>query len=102
MNKRTTYDKNFKAKVALEALQENQTIQEQAIKYAVHPNQIIAWKKYLQDHSDMIFERPNKKDAEVKQVQQRIADAEKLIGKLTIEQQFLKEKYRQIYGKDPF
>jgi len=42
---RKRYDKEFKAKVALEALKGEKTLQELAITYAVHPNMIALWKK---------------------------------------------------------
>ena len=44
---RKRFDEQFKAKVALEAVKEEQTLQELAEKYQVHPNQISAWKKKL-------------------------------------------------------
>lgn len=42
--KRQSFSKDFKAKVTLEALREESTIQEIAVKYSVHPNQISQWK----------------------------------------------------------
>ena len=42
--KRQTFSKEFKAKVALEALREESTIQEIAVKHGIHPNQISQWK----------------------------------------------------------
>jgi transposase-like protein len=43
MHKR--YDKDFKAKVALEAIRGEKTIQEIAAMYSVHPNLVGQWKK---------------------------------------------------------
>ncbi len=45
MKKRQRFDKAFKAKVTLDALREELTLQEIAKKYDVHPNQISLWKK---------------------------------------------------------
>jgi transposase-like protein len=41
LGKRRTYDDNFKARVALEAIKGEKTISEIAGQYEVHPNQII-------------------------------------------------------------
>ena len=46
---RKQYDKAFKAKVALQALKEVDTIYELAKKYEVHTNQISKWKKQLSE-----------------------------------------------------
>ncbi len=48
---RKKHDKAIKAKVALEALKEESTLQELAIKYDVHTQQISLWKKQLLDLS---------------------------------------------------
>jgi len=98
-SKRKTHDKKFKAKVALEALREESTIQQIAQKYQIHPNQVGQWKKHLLDGAEELFERPNKKIENTEQEAE-----EKLfqhIGSLTVENQFLKKKYRELYGHEP-
>ncbi|MBL1438275.1 MAG: transposase [Rhodobacteraceae bacterium] len=45
MTKRRKLSDQFKAKVALEALRGNRTIQEIAAKHRVHPNQVSTWNK---------------------------------------------------------
>lgn len=61
---RKKFDEAFKAKVALEAVKEELTLQELADKYEVHANQISAWKKQLIEKSSDLFVRKNKKDDE--------------------------------------
>ena len=39
-----SFSKDFKAKVTLEALREESTVQENAVKHGVYPNQILQWK----------------------------------------------------------
>jgi transposase-like protein len=98
--KRKSYDKAFKAKVALEAIKEESTIQELANKYEVHPNQISQWKRQLQEGAAEIFERPNKKKTDETEDGQDLLL--QTVGKMKIENDFLKKKYRQLYGKEPF
>ena len=64
--KRQTFSKDFKAKVTLEALREESTIQEIAVKYGVHLNQISQWKAQVIAGMADIFERPNQKTEETK------------------------------------
>ena len=45
MTKRRRFTADFKAKVALEALRGDKTIQEIAARYKVHHNQVSTWKR---------------------------------------------------------
>jgi len=59
---RKRFDEQFKATVAMEAIKEEQTLQELAEKYQVHTNQISVLKMKLLEDAATLFECKNKKD----------------------------------------
>jgi transposase len=83
----------FKAKVALEALQEKKTIAQLAKDYDLHSNQICAWKKQLLEQSANVFEHPKEiKDDSEEQLKDELF---KQIGQLRVENEWLKKKSAQ-------
>jgi len=94
LRKRKTYDDNFKARVALEAIKGARKISEIASQFEVHPNQIITWKKQLLENVSSLFSK--KKDPEIEELKTLLEELYKKIGKQNIELEFLKKKYKQI------
>ena len=55
MTTRRRFTTDFKAKVALESLCGDRTIQEIAARHKVHPNQVSGWKRQAMDGLGEVF-----------------------------------------------
>jgi transposase len=90
MRSKRKFNAEFKAKVALEAIREQNTVSEIAAKHQLHPNQISQWKKQFLDNSSAAF-ASGKEDGN----SDHEAEMGKLyeqIGKLQVANDFLKKK----------
>ncbi len=87
---RTKRSADFKAKIALAAIRGDQTINELASLYGVHPNQITAWKRQAQDELATIFD--NKKAAASKADEKLKEELYRQIGQLKVELDWVKKK----------
>ena len=87
---RKQYTAAFKAKVAVEAIKGQRTIQELASIYGVHPNQVTIWKKQLLAEAPEIFTRGGVHDNDA--IEQERAELFQQIGKLQVELDWLQKK----------
>lgn len=98
LKKKKPHTAEFKAKVALEALQENKTIAEIGAAYGIHPKTVGLWKQEFLANASIVFNR-HKQDAgykeELRQKEEHIEALYKEVGQLTLEVNWMKKKSRQ-------
>ena len=87
MTTRRRFTAEFKARVALDALRGDRTVQEIAAKHKVHPNQVSTWKRQAVDGLGEVFSNGvdrarSDHEAEVKELHAKI-------GELTVVNDFL-------------
>ena len=88
--KRRVFEPAFKAKVALAAVRGDKTTAQLAAQYAVHANQVAAWKKQLLDGMEELFV-----DGRSRISDESSADEQELyaqIGRLKMEVEWLIKK----------
>ena len=83
---RKKHSPEFKAKVALAAVRELETVAEIARKYKVHANVVYKWKRQLLDNLSRAFDAEAGTGGERSE---REAELLQKIGELTVERDFL-------------
>lgn len=81
---RKRFDPAFKARVALAAMQERESLTQLGKKFGVHPVLVGQWKKHLLEKASSAFTRESTQEAE--RVQDELL---RKIGELTVERDFL-------------
>ncbi len=91
--KRKQYTSNFKAKVAIEALKEKETLAELSKRFEVHPTMIGKWKQDFLSRAASVFEKSAESESEEQ------IDPDQLyakIGRLELENEFLKKSLKRL------
>lgn len=93
MEKRNRYTPEFKTKVVLEVLREEQTVNEIASKYELNPVMISRWKAEFVERAPLVFGQATKEVEKVKkEYESKQEQLEQLVGQLTVEVNWLKKK----------
>lgn len=87
---RKRYSGEFKAKLALEVVKGQRTLNEIASESGVHPTQLLQWKKQLLDNLPAVF--ADKRAKEQKAQEEQEAQLYQQIGQLKVELDWLKKK----------
>ena len=88
--KKKKYTKDFKARVALEAIKGQRTVNELSHEFGVHANQISKWKKLLLESASEVFGTGNGR--RVEQIEAERDCLYRKVGQLQIEVDWLKKK----------
>ena len=92
--KRQSRSAEFKARVAVAAVQERKTVSELASQFAVHPTQIHQWRKQLLAEAPELF-----RDGRTRRRSEDVASTAELyeqIGRLKMELEWLKKKVASV------
>lgn len=90
---RRKFKADFKAKVALAAIKEQQTIEEICKKFEIHPTQANQWKREFLSNAAVIFDKESK-DFVVQDNEKLLQELYAQIGQLKVENDFLKKKLK--------
>jgi transposase len=91
-SKRRRFSAEFKAEVALEAIQGELTVSELAAKHGVHPNMISGWKRQAVEGLAGVFDK--KTDSTAGAQQSEVERLHAKIGQLVVERDFLSKAFK--------
>lgn len=86
-----TYTSDFKAKMVIEALKGEKTINEIASANGVHPILLTRWKTETINGLPLLFDN-KKSNKKIKEYEDKIEELYKQIGKLTTQNEWMKKK----------
>ena len=88
MGRQSKYDAAFKAKVAMEAMKEKETLAELSKRFNLSPSKITQWKEEFIKNAFQAFERPVDNKREFKKVKAENERLLRKVGQMTIDCDF--------------
>ena len=102
-SERKRYSPEFKARVVIEALKEEKSVNEIAADNDLNPNLVFKWRKQFLDHPERVFdETRRRRDEKAKEEAfgRERDEMLKTIGSLTLERDWLRRSCER-FGVDP-
>jgi len=96
MTRRRTYTPEYKARIVLEILTDQKSIAQSSREYGIKDTVLSRWKQEFIERSPQVFEQGNGRDGR----EQRIAELERMVGRLTMELEMSKKVSRYL-GSEP-
>jgi putative transposase len=101
--KRTKYSANYKSKLVLEVLKNEKTLSEIASENNITPKNLQNWKKIFLENAEIAME-PSKAVKEYKEelsaAQEQNEMLTKIVGKMTVEKEWLEKKLKSLDSSD--
>jgi len=87
MDKRRTYSSEFKARVVLQMISGERSAAQLSREHGIKDSVLSRWKQEFVERSRQVFEREQERGEEEK----RMAELERMVGRLTMENDILKK-----------
>ena len=103
MAKRRQFTAEFKTRVVLELLKEEKQLGELAAEYELSPNQLRNWRKEFLENAPKVFSQSKQEKellAKEKALEEERNQLMAKVGQLTIENDWLKKKSKEVFGYD--
>lgn len=88
------YDADLKAKLALEFITGIKSAVELSAEYKIPQTNLHDWKAKLLDNAKEVFIPEHQRNKKVRLLEQEISDLHKIIGEITVENNFFKKKLK--------
>jgi transposase-like protein len=88
--KRRSFNAEFKAKVVLELISDKKGLAEASREYNIKDTVLSRWKQEFMANATQVFEQPQ----DVQEKEARIAELERMVGKLTMQIELQKKVLR--------
>jgi transposase len=94
-NKRCQYNAEFKLDTVMEGIRGEEPVAQICRERHISDSLYYKWCDMFKEHAQEIFNRQDQKDQVVSEQEARIADLERMVGKLELENEILK---KAVYG----